>query len=134
MNTCPTLALSLRLFSCVMTFKLSIGRSIYLAEWKLHWSLEHMVLCLLQVWPRWVSWSSDPQPFWPQVLFLWMTVFPRTEVGDGLRIIHVHNTHELHLLCTLFLLLLHQLHLRSSGIRSRKLGTPDSEETLRGPV
>ena len=38
--------------------------------------------------------------------------FPRTEVGDGLRTIHVHNTHELHLLCALFLLLLHQLHLR----------------------
>ena len=28
-----------------------------------------------------------------------------------------------HLLCTLFLLLLHQLHLRSPGIRSRRLGT-----------
>ena len=30
----------------------------------------------------------------------------------------------LHLLCTLFLLLLHQLHLRSSGIRSQRLRTP----------
>ena len=30
--------------------------------------------------------------------------------------------------CTLFLLLLHQLHLRSSGIRSQRLGTP----TLQG--
>ena len=30
----------------------------------------------------------------------------------------------LHLLCTLFLLLFHQLHLRSSGIRSWRLGTP----------
>ena len=29
-----------------------------------------------------------------------------------------------HLLCTLFLLLLHQLHLRSSSIRSQRLGTP----------
>ena len=29
-----------------------------------------------------------------------------------------------HLLCTLFLLLLHQLHLRPSGIRSQSLGTP----------
>ena len=29
----------------------------------------------------------------------------------------------LHLLCTLFLLLLHQIHLRSSGIRSWRLGT-----------
>ena len=30
----------------------------------------------------------------------------------------------LHLLCTLFLLLLHQPHLRSSSIRSWRLGTP----------
>ena len=29
-----------------------------------------------------------------------------------------------HLLCNLFLLLLHQLHLRSSGIRPHRLGTP----------
>ena len=36
--------------------------------------------------------------------------------GDDLNI--------LYLLCTLFLLLLHQLHLRSSDIRSRKLGIP----------
>ena len=34
------------------------------------------------------------------------------------------DSSALHLLCTLFLLLLHQLHLRSSGIRSRRLGTP----------
>ena len=33
----------------------------------------------------------------------------------------------LHLLCTLFLLLLHQLHLRSSGIPSWRLGTPAVE-------
>ena len=30
----------------------------------------------------------------------------------------------LHLLCSLFLLVLYQLHLRSSGIRSQRLGTP----------
>ena len=36
--------------------------------------------------------------------------------GDDLRALHV--------LCTLFLLLLHQLHLKSSGIRSQRLGTP----------
>ena len=29
----------------------------------------------------------------------------------------------LHLLCTLFILLLHQIHLRSLGIRSQRLGT-----------
>ena len=34
------------------------------------------------------------------------------------------------LLCTLFLLLLHQLHLRLSGIRSQRLGTPDLEHLL----
>ena len=33
------------------------------------------------------------------------------------------DSNALHLLCTLFLLRLHQLHLRSSGIWSRKLGT-----------
>ena len=31
----------------------------------------------------------------------------------------------LHLLCTLFLLLLHELHLKSSGLRSRRLGAPE---------
>jgi len=34
------------------------------------------------------------------------------------------DSSTLHLLCTLFLLLLYQLHLRSSGIRSWSLGTP----------
>ena len=37
-----------------------------------------------------------------------------------------------HLLCTLFLLLLHQLHLRSSGIRSQSLGTAGVNGTVRG--
>ena len=36
----------------------------------------------------------------------------------------------LHLLCTLFLLLVYQFHLRSSNIRSQRLGTP----ALRVPV
>ena len=35
------------------------------------------------------------------------------------------DSSALHLLCTLFLLLLYQLHLRSSGIRSQRLETPD---------
>ena len=37
------------------------------------------------------------------------------------------NLNTLHLLCTLFLLLVHQLHLRSSSIRSWRLGTPAIE-------
>ena len=36
----------------------------------------------------------------------------------------------LHLLCTLFLSLLHQLHFRSSGIRSQRLGTPGHEHEI----
>ena len=35
------------------------------------------------------------------------------------------ESRALHLLSTLFLLLLHQLHLTPSGIRSRRLRTPD---------
>ena len=34
------------------------------------------------------------------------------------------DSSALHLLCTLFLFLLHQFHLRSSGIRFQRLGTP----------
>ena len=34
------------------------------------------------------------------------------------------NSSVLHLMCPLFLLLLYQLHLTSSGIRSWRLGTP----------
>ena len=34
------------------------------------------------------------------------------------------DSNALHFLCILFLLLLRQLHLRSSGIRSQRLGTP----------
>ena len=34
------------------------------------------------------------------------------------------DSSTLHVLCTLFLLLLHQLHLRSSGMRSWMSGTP----------
>ena len=37
------------------------------------------------------------------------------------------DSNALHLLCTLFILLLYQLPLRSSGIRSQRLGTPALE-------
>ena len=42
------------------------------------------------------------------------------------------DSSALHLFCTLFLLLLLQLHLRSSGIRSRKLGTPVLSDVRKG--
>ena len=57
--------------------------------------------------------------FWAPGTGLMNTIFPRTRSGgDSLRMIQV-----LHLLCTLILLLLHQLCLRSPGIRSWRQGT-----------
>ena len=35
-----------------------------------------------------------------------------------------NDSNALHLLCTLFLLLLHQLHFRSPGLRPQRLGAP----------
>ena len=51
-------------------------------------------------------------------------IFPQTGSGrvgeDDLG----NDSSVIHSLCILFLLLLHQLHLRSSGIRSQRVGTP----------
>ena len=47
-----------------------------------------------------------------------------TDQGDGGKVWFGDDSNALHLLGTLFLLLLlHQLHLRLTGIRSRRLGT-----------
>ena len=51
----------------------------------------------------------------------WKTVFPWTGGGRGW---FQGDSSALHLLCTLFLLLLHQHHLISSDSRSWKLGIP----------
>ena len=67
--------------------------------------------------------SSGPQSFWHQGPVSWKTNFPRGRRWSG------DDSGILRLLCTLFLLLLNQLHPRSSGIRSRRLGT--SEQRLR---
>jgi len=50
--------------------------------------------------------------------------FPMDQGGEQ---VVWNDSSALHLLCTLFLLLLHQLHLRSSGIRSWRLRTPGLE-------
>ena len=47
--------------------------------------------------------------------------FPQTRAGGGW---FGDDSSALCLLCSIFLLLLHQLHLGSSGIRLQKLGTP----------
>ena len=60
----------------------------------------------------------SPQPFGTSVL--WKTVFPQTRVRvGGLGVIQGHCV-----IVHLFPLSLHQLHLRSSGIQSRRLGIP----------
>ena len=52
----------------------------------------------------------------------WKTIFPPPGVGGWFG----DDSSALHLLWILFLLLLHHLHLRSSGIKSWRLGTPGS--------
>ena len=78
--------------------------------------------------------NRGPQAFWHQGPVSWSRTFPwtRIEVGVGGRFWNDSST--FHLLCTLFLFLLHQLHLRSSGIRFRRLGTPGLEQVLMGCV
>ena len=61
---------------------------------------------------------SSPQSIWHQGPISWKTVFPWTWAGGWCP----DDSSTLPLLCTLFLLLLHQLHLRSSGLRSRRWG------------
>ena len=58
--------------------------------------------------------AAVPKLFGTREQFHRRQFFPRTGVGEWFW----DDSHMLHLLCTLFLLLLHQLHLRSSGIRS----------------
>ena len=67
----------------------------------------------------WIS-STGAQPLWRQGPVSWKTMFSRT--GGGGWFGDAPST--VHLLCSLFLFLLHQPHLGSPGIRSRRLGTP----------
>ena len=75
---------------------------------------------MIQSWSWFHFWVTPAVlPFWHQGPVSWKTVFPQTGgwgwFGDDSR--------TLHLLCTIFLLWLHQLHLGSPGIRSQTLGT-----------
>ena len=63
---------------------------------------------------------GSPQSFWHQGLVLWKTIFPHTRNGGCFQ----DDSSALHSLCTLFLFLLHQFHIISSGIRFQRLGTP----------
>ena len=63
--------------------------------------------------------QSIPNLFSPRDCFWGRLFFPQ----PGSKRWFGDNSGALHLLCTLFLLMLHQLQLRSSGIRSERLGT-----------
>ena len=65
-----------------------------------------------------VFWYSSPQPFWHQGSVLWKKIFPRIWGGGWFQ----DDSSTLHLLCSL--LLTHQFHLTSSGIRSWRLEIP----------
>ena len=71
------------------------------------------------VWGSGINWkallkSRVAQAFWHQGPVLWKTIFLRTW---GLGMVR-DDSSTLQLLCTLFLLLLYRLYLRSSGVRS----------------
>ena len=68
----------------------------------------------LNILEQWSPNFGHPRPV------SWKTIFPQTRVGDGLG-----DSRTLHLLCTL----LHQLHLRSSGMDSQRLRIPPLELT-----
>ena len=70
--------------------------------------------------------AAVPNLFWCQEPVSCSPVFPWT-IGKGW---FGDDSNTLHLLCILFLLLLHQFHLRSSGIKSWKLGTPALGEKM----
>ena len=69
---------------------------------------------------------SGAQHFWQHEPVSWKTIFPWTGLGGWFW----SDSRALDLSCTLFLLSLHQLHLRSPGLRSQRLGTPGLEDLI----
>lgn len=68
--------------------------------------------------------SSSPQPYWHHGLVLWKTVFLQNRLGVGIWMISKWLEHITFIVHFTSLFLLHLLHLRSSGIRYWRLGTP----------
>ena len=69
-----------------------------------------------------ILYSSSSQPFSHEGPVSRKTIIPQMWWWEGW---FGDYSSTLHLLCTLFLLLLHQIHPRPSGIRSRRLGKTD---------
>ena len=79
--------------------------------------MEWTSLWTLQAHPRGLL-GNSPQHFGTRGWLCGRQFFHGVDVGW-----FWDDSSTLHLLCILFLLLLHQLHLRLSGIRSQRLGT-----------
>ena len=77
------------------------------------------VVCL--IWSYLLNHTQWSQAFWHQGQVSWKTIFP---LMGGARRWFWDDSNVLHLLWTLFLLLLQPLHLRVLGIRSQRLRTP----------
>ena len=134
----PVSMTSCRLCSVLGIFHPAFFKSrIPVHSWVLNDSKARAVFLreLLLIFLPTILYSSGPKCFFgTRDQFHGGLIFPPTE-GRGVAVWGVggeegwlrwsqDDSSTLHLLFTLFLLLLHQLHLRSSGIRSRKLGTP----------
>ena len=74
--------------------------------------------------------QSAPQFFCHRGLVKWKTVFPLDQGWGWGATQSQDDSRASHLLCILFLLLLHQFHLRPSVIRSQRSGTPGLETTM----
>lgn len=64
------------------------------------------------------------------IMFSWKAIFPQAGVEGWF----CNDPSLVHLFSTLFLILLHQFHLRSSSLRSQRSGTPDLESRDTGLV
>ena len=93
-----------------------IDAGLHLSVTTLPWAGDQSWGCLC---PR----AVVPNLFGARLLVSWKAIFPWTGEEGWFP----EDLSALHLLCTLFLLLLPQLYLRASGIRSQRLGTPAQE-------
>ena len=131
LQPCPTAAPEVCLVWCSFIEERRRLRSQSLTMWSSHGvNIMTLGLGVTTVWESRMSgheasessWISGPQPFWDR--FHGRRFFHGLGWECGWREWFQGYSSTLHLSCTLFPLLWHQLHLRSSGIRSQRLGTP----------
>ena len=96
--------------------------------WRILWKEEPSGLCSMGLPRVRHDWMTNIHLEQPSPTFLApVTGFVEDNFSTdlGMRGQFHNNSSALHLLCTIFLLLLHQLHLISSGVRFQRLRIPD---------